>query len=249
MEVESKWESLVRLLGHLSLIFAFLSIPAIILQSSSSEQTSRVGHFGSLVIWIFFVVEMIILLRLTPDNRAWLQSHKLEVVVVIFASPVFTFVAERESFFAIVPLVVVARILRFLRFAKVAKLLKLGKINKIFRKSKVLPVWFPFVVSAVCVLVATAVLGMIIDHEAHSIVDGYTFWLHGFNNFVHDHWPVLGATLLVLAASVTMVRSGKATTVGVEGLNDFKDELQGVHGLSGEAEVPATEVSEHKRGE
>ena len=72
-----------------SLVAAFLSIPAIFMQSSNSHALQLWGNALSIAIWFFFVVEATVLLRIAPNNWEWVRSHKqhdgricLDVVVV-----------------------------------------------------------------------------------------------------------------------------------------------------------------------
>lgn len=120
----------------LSLVAALLTIPAIFLQSSNSHTLHYWGDLISIAIWLFFVVEAMILLRITPNNWDWLRQHKLEAFIVVGASPIFTLMGEREMVFGVVPLLIIPRVLKLLKFAKIIKIGKLLKSVKIVKKVK-----------------------------------------------------------------------------------------------------------------
>lgn len=163
---------IIRKLSIASLIFAILSIPAVVLQSSESEELKHLGEISGVLIWIFFCIEITILLRIWEDNLEFLKGHLLEVIVVIASSPFFLLAYESESLFGIAPF------LRMIRFAKFVKISKIGKTVHILRKDESLPKWSDYVVWSIAAVVGVSVLGMILDSESHSISHGFTYWFH-----------------------------------------------------------------------
>ena len=163
---------IIKKLSIASLICAVLSIPAVVLQSSASVDLKHLGEISGVLIWVFFCIEMTILLRIWEDNVEFLKGHLLEVIVVVASSPFFLMAYEAESLFGIAPF------LRLVRFAKFVKIGKVGKTIHILRKDESLPKWSDYVVWSVAAVVGISVLGMILDNESHSISHGFTYWFH-----------------------------------------------------------------------
>ena len=154
---------IIKKLSIASLVFAILSIPAVVLQSSESVDLKHLGEISGVLIWVFFCIEMTILLRIWEDNVEFLKGHLLEVIVVVASSPFFLMAYEAESLFGIAPF------LRLVRFAKFVKIGKVGKTIHILRKDESLPKWSDYCVWSVAAVVGISVLGMILDNESHSI--------------------------------------------------------------------------------
>ena len=176
---------IIRRLEFLSLIAAIASIPFIVFQASEDEQLRQIGEIGSLTIWFYFAVEITVLLRIWEDNFEFLRSHVLEVAVVIACSPLFVLAYQAESLFGVAPLL---RVVRFLKFSKIFKLVKSGKIAQ---KSKV-PELVLWLVWTSVIMISIGLLGMILDHHAHSILDGFRFWEHSVRHGFHlQLWTVI----------------------------------------------------------
>ena len=163
---------IIRKLSIASLVFAILAIPAVVLQSSESAELKQLGEISGVLIWVFFCIEITVLLRIWEDNIEFLKGHVLEVIVVIASSPLFLLAYESESFFGIAPF------LRMIRFAKFVKIGKIGKTIHIFRKDESLPKWSHYTVWAIATVLGISILGLILDTEAHSLSHGFTYWFH-----------------------------------------------------------------------
>lgn len=163
---------IIRKLSIAALIFAILSIPAVVLQSSESDELKHLGEISGVLIWAFFCIEITILLRIWEDNVRFLKGHLLEVIVVIASSPLFLLAYESESLFGIAPF------LRMIRFAKFVKIGKIGKTIHIFRKDDSLPKWSDYAVWAIAAVLGISILGLMLDTGAHSLSHGFTYWFH-----------------------------------------------------------------------
>ena len=193
-----------------SIVAALLVIPAVVLQTSSNEDFVRYGEILGIAIWIYFVIEISLLIRIAPDNLKFLRSHKLETAVVVLSAPVFTLAIESESVFDIAPLVVSLRLLRFLRFIKWVKLGKIAKSMKIIRKNRRIPTWAKTACAVVGLGLGLGVLGMIIDKESHSLIHGLDFWVKSSTeNFQMNSLSWL-STLVVLAVAGFIIRKSQA---------------------------------------
>ena len=73
------------------------------------------GHW---VIWLVFMAEVVVMLGIVHDRRAWIDGHRFELLVVALSSP-------------LVPLALaLAPALRLLIVAKLFKTLKLAKLDQ-----------------------------------------------------------------------------------------------------------------------
>jgi len=73
------------------LLVALLVIPTMLLEAADAGEPwdtfAAVLNWG---IWIAFVVEMVAMLRVVPDRRAYLIAHPLEVLVILLTPPFLT---------------------------------------------------------------------------------------------------------------------------------------------------------------
>ena len=71
------------------IVAALLVIPVLIIEeSTSAEPWTTIATVLNWVIWLAFVTELVVMLRVVPDRRAWLRSHPLEVAIVLLTPPV-----------------------------------------------------------------------------------------------------------------------------------------------------------------
>lgn len=90
------------------------------------------GHW---VVWIVFVTEAAVMLAVVLDRRAWIGSHRLELLVVVASSPIVPLAL------AVAPalrLLMIAKLFKTLKLAKLIKLGKLGKTVKLVRRKRAL---------------------------------------------------------------------------------------------------------------
>jgi voltage-gated potassium channel len=70
------------------LCFALLTIPVILIeQSSLGEPWDTIGHVLNWLIWLAFVAEIVIMLRVVDERGAWLRSHPLDIAIVVLTPP------------------------------------------------------------------------------------------------------------------------------------------------------------------
>ena len=88
----------------------------------------KVGHWA---VWLTFAVEVVVMLCVVRDRRAWIDAHRLELLVVVLSSPLVPLAL------AIAPalrLLVVLKAFKSLKLAKAIKLAKLGKSVRVVRR-------------------------------------------------------------------------------------------------------------------
>lgn len=191
---------IVRRLSFVSLIAALVSVPLLVFQASEHSTFEKIGETGSYLIWLYFVAELIILLRIWDDNFIFVKSHLLEVVVVIVSSPILALAYDAESLFGVAPF------LRVVRFVKLAKLGKIGKAGKLLRGQDLHPA-VVFTIWMVLGVVALGIIGTIADHEAHSFADGLEYWISTIRYGFHLEWWNISACLVALVAGAVLVRN------------------------------------------
>ncbi|MBJ7471474.1 MAG: ion transporter [Solirubrobacteraceae bacterium] len=77
-----KWEMPATIVSLLIVPYLLLAFYA---TSGIADTISEVLY---LAIWIFFLVEMIAMLRIAPDNWAWARRNVLDISILVAASPV-----------------------------------------------------------------------------------------------------------------------------------------------------------------
>jgi voltage-gated potassium channel len=108
--VDERSREIERRLEPPLLVFALLTIPAIALEYSDAGQPwETVGTGLNWSIWIAFVAEVVIMLRVVPDRGRWLRDHPLDLAIVVFTPPFLPASMQAARVF---------RLLRLLRLLK-----------------------------------------------------------------------------------------------------------------------------------
>ncbi len=70
------------------IVAALLVIPVIVLEEAEvREPWSTAATVANWLIWLTFLAELVAMLSVVPDRRAWLRQHPLEVAVVVLTPP------------------------------------------------------------------------------------------------------------------------------------------------------------------
>lgn len=87
-EVDQRAREVERKLEPPLLALALLTIPAIALEySDAGEPWEAIGVGLNWAIWLAFVAEVVIMLRVVPNRGRWLREHPLDVAIVVFTPP------------------------------------------------------------------------------------------------------------------------------------------------------------------
>jgi hypothetical protein len=86
------------------------------------------GHW---LVWLVFMVEVVAMLRVVRDRRAWIDGHRFELLVVALSSPL---VPLALALAPALRLLIVAKLFKTLKLAKAIKLAKLGKSVRLLRR-------------------------------------------------------------------------------------------------------------------
>ncbi len=84
-----KWEMPATVVSLLIIPYLLIAFYA---KSGTADTLTDVLY---LVIWGFFLVEAVAMLRIAPDNWAWARRNLLDIAILVLASPV-TFFADNE---------------------------------------------------------------------------------------------------------------------------------------------------------
>jgi voltage-gated potassium channel len=86
--VDERSREIERRLELPLLAFALLTIPAIVLdQPDVAEPWKGIGIALNWAIWLAFLAEVVIMLRVVPDRRRWLREHPLDLAIVFLTPP------------------------------------------------------------------------------------------------------------------------------------------------------------------
>ena len=86
------------------------------------------GHW---VVWLTFFVEVVVMLSIVHDRRAWIAGHRFELLVVAVSSPLVPLALAAAP---ALRLLIVAKAFKTLKLAKAIKLAKLGKSVRLLRR-------------------------------------------------------------------------------------------------------------------
>jgi voltage-gated potassium channel len=112
--VNDRAERMERRLELPLLLAALLTIPTIAIEQSSAGQPWDTIATGlNWTIWLSFVAEMVLMLRVSSDRGRWLRAHPLDLAIVILTPPFLPASLQAARVF---------RLLRLLRLLMVAKL-------------------------------------------------------------------------------------------------------------------------------
>lgn len=159
-----------------ALVASLASIPVIVMQTSSDHQTHQVGEWIGVVLWIYFLCEVVILVSLAVERTVWLLSHWLEVAIVIGTAPIFIFsTGQSATGGSIAAIFGVLRVGRVVKLFKAAKAIKTGQ--KVTKDDTYTSVTVDIWVNLVVVFVVAGLLGMLADKSRHSLIDGLRYWI------------------------------------------------------------------------
>lgn len=116
-------------------VAAIATIPAVFLHTSKYESLHVVGDAMSLVIWLVFLIETLLMIRLHHGwGGEWLKTHKLQLVVIVLANPILVWAIGR---FETLELATLLPLPSFIQSAKLMKVFKLSKVLKFLHLGEV----------------------------------------------------------------------------------------------------------------
>ena len=78
--MDERSQRIARRLEPPLLLAALLTIPAIVIEGSTTDSDAQtVAAVLNWIIWLAFAVEVVVMLAVAPDRRAWMRGHLLEL--------------------------------------------------------------------------------------------------------------------------------------------------------------------------
>jgi hypothetical protein len=118
------------------------------------------GHW---IVWLVFVVEVVVMLRVVRDRRAWIDGHRFELLVVVVSSPL---VPLALALAPALRLLVVAKAVKALKLAKAIKLAKLGKSVRLLHRRLALRGAASIALGVLALALATATTAYMLTGES-----------------------------------------------------------------------------------
>ena len=135
-------------------VAALLAIPAVVVPLIWTDPSVKTaGLWLDWVIWGVFVLEVLVLLPLSPDRIDWIRHHRLTLFILFAAWPGWITVFAGSSVEGLIPVLIL-----------VQKLLKLVKVDRFFRHKgthKFIGTWLLLVPGSVAVVVVSVKLGWV----------------------------------------------------------------------------------------
>jgi voltage-gated potassium channel len=98
------------------LFVTLLVIPTLILENSTvSHDWKLAAGVVNALIWLAFVAELVVMLRVVPDPKRWLRDHPLDIAIVVLTPPFLP--SSLQS----------ARLFRLLRVVRLVRIVQLSR--------------------------------------------------------------------------------------------------------------------------
>jgi hypothetical protein len=139
------------------LLAAFAVLPLLALHLTHPHGALAVvetaGHW---LVWLTFMVEVVAMLLVVRDRRAWIDGHRFELLVVAVSSPL---VPLALALAPAVRLLMLAKLFKTLKLAKAIKLAKLGKSVRLLRRKLALRGAASVALGVLALVLAAATVG------------------------------------------------------------------------------------------
>ena len=154
-----------KLLTWAVLAAALASVPATYWHSSKGSMHD-VGLAIGWLIWIVFATEIVVMLNVSDDPRAWMRGHQFELFVTITSFPILLDLPGVRELIGVFPL------LGSVKLLKALKILKLAKVFKLLHASS-LSGWLVRIASVAAGFVVLGLVGsMVSSRKVRSPGDG-----------------------------------------------------------------------------
>lgn len=95
------------------LVAALLVVPVLVIEESdTSAAVKTVGHVLNWLIWLAFLAELVVMLRVVDHRREWLRRHPVELAVILLTPPFLPAGLAAVRLLRLVRLLVLIRALR-----------------------------------------------------------------------------------------------------------------------------------------
>lgn len=204
-----------------TMIAALLAVVSTTLHASSRESLRSIGEGMSVVIWLVFLAETLIMIRLHRGwGIDWLRSHKLQLTVIFLANPLLVWSLEKVN---VMELSVLLPLPSFLKTTKLAKILKISKLLDFLHLSEVVTKlralvahikWFFNSVLFIVGLVALGIIGSVIEGNSLTPFHALDVWYRAGNSIVSSPSQVflVSFPLALTVVLVVVLRRKKQLT-------------------------------------
>lgn len=174
-----------------TMIAALLTVVSTTLHASSRESLRSIGEGMSVAIWLVFLAETLIMIRLHRGwGIDWLRSHKLQLTVIFLANPLLVWSLEKVN---VMELSILLPLPSFLKTTKLAKILKISKLLDFLHLSEVVTKlralvahvkWFFNSVLFIVGLVVLGIIGSVIEGNSLTPFHALDVWYRAGNSIV-----------------------------------------------------------------
>lgn len=180
-----------KLLTWAVLAAALASVPATYWHSSKGSMHD-VGLVIGWLIWIVFATEIVVMLNVSDDPRAWMRGHQFELFVTITSFPILLDLPGVRELIGVFPL------LGSVKLLKALKILKLAKVFKLLHASS-LSGWIVRIASVAAGFVVLGLVGsMVSSRKVKSPGDGVGYLADEVSDVVGAASTVVVLVLIAL---------------------------------------------------
>ena len=204
-----------------TMIAALLTVVSTTLHASSRESLRSIGEGMSVAIWLVFLAETLIMIRLHRGwGIDWLRSHKLQLTVIFLANPLLVWSLEKVN---VMELSILLPLPSFLKTTKLAKILKISKLLDFLHLSEVVTKlralvahvkWFFNSVLFIVGLVVLGIIGSVIEGNSLTPFHALDVWYRADNSIVSSPSQVflVSFPLALTVVLVVVLRRKKQLT-------------------------------------
>jgi hypothetical protein len=180
-----------KLLTWAVLVAAVASVPATYWHSSKGSMHD-VGLAIGWLIWLVFATEVVVMLNISDDPRAWMRGHQFELFVTITSFPILLDLPGVREVIGVFPL------LGSVKLLKALKILKLAKVFKLLHASS-LSGWMVRIVSVAAGFVVLGLVGsMVSSKKVKSPGDGVDYLADEVSDVVGAGSTIVVLTIIAL---------------------------------------------------
>ena len=199
-----------------TMIAALLTIVSVTLHASSRESFQNIGEALGVGIWLVFLAETLIMVRLHRGwGLGWLKSHKLQLTVIFLANPLLVWSLERVN---VLEFSILLPMPTFLKTAKLAKIFKISKLLKFLHLSEVVTKlrygvahvkWFLNSALLVIGLVMLGIIGSVFEGNSLTPLHALDVWYRAGHSILNSLPQVFLVSLPLILFLVLGVVSHK----------------------------------------
>jgi voltage-gated potassium channel len=114
--VDDRYRQIERRFEWPLVVAALFMVPIVVIeQSAPGEPWATLAMVGNWIVWALFLAEVVVMLKVVPDRRAWLKSHPLEIVIVVLTPPFLPASLQALRFFRLLRILRLIAVVRYAR--------------------------------------------------------------------------------------------------------------------------------------